>query len=192
MHIFFIGSVYGRPTFDDNFRAIIKGITDKGHTINPDHVLTVTNEEMNQWSDAESVAFHKKIVEGVKQADAVFLEVSYSSTSIGYLMAVAMQAGKPVVAFYSGKSEPHLFKLLENSGDKFEIIRYTKVEDLDKEVGFALDFVTGAQDTRFNFFISSELSSYLDWISKKKKIPRSVYLRELIQQEMKIEEAAKK
>jgi hypothetical protein len=184
MNIFFLGSVYGRPQFEGHYKTIINRIDDLGHTVNPNHVLKVTNDEMKTWSEAESVAYHKKIVDGIKQADAVFLEVSYSSTSIGYLMAIAIQAGKPVVAFYSGDSEPHLFRLLEHSGDKFEIIRYSSVDDLSKEVSYALDFVTGAQDTRFNFFISSELSSYLDWISKKKKIPRSVYLRSLIEEEM--------
>jgi hypothetical protein len=186
MHIFFVGSVYGRPKFDENYQTIVKNVTALGHSLNPDNVLTLTNDQMNQWSDAESIAFQKKVIEGIKQADAVFLEVSHSSTSLGYLMAIAIQAGKPVVAFYSGHSEPHLFKLLENSGDKVEIIRYATLDELEKEVTYALDFVIGAQDTRFNFFISSELSSYLDWIAKTKKVPRSVYLRELIEKEMEL------
>ena len=51
-------------------------------------------------------------------------------------------------------------------------------------VASALDYVSSAQDVRFNFFISPTIGLYLDWISKNKRIPRAVYLRKLIEEEM--------
>jgi hypothetical protein len=39
-------------------------------------------------------------------------------------------------------------------------------------------------DTRFNFFISPKIGNFLDWIAKKKKLPRAVYLRKLIEDDM--------
>ncbi len=184
MNIFFTASVYGRPHFDPNYAKILTKIKEAGHMVNEENVLSFTNDEIKSWSPEKNIAHHKKLMESVKQADAFFAEVSNNSTSIGYLMSLAMQSGKPVVAFYSGQEEPHLFQTLEETSDKFQIIRYNSVKDLDKEVDYAIDFAVSAQDTRFNFFISPELSSYLDYIAKTRKIPRSVYLRNLIDRDI--------
>ena len=55
------------------------------------------------------------------------------------------------------------------------------LEDIIKDF---LNYVQGANDMRFTFFITSEIASYLDKISRNKKIPKSVYLRRLIEKEM--------
>ena len=39
-------------------------------------------------------------------------------------------------------------------------------------------------DVRFNFYISPEIGRYLDWISQRKKLPRSVFLRGLVERHM--------
>ena len=62
-------------------------------------------------------------------------------------------------------------------------MNYT-LDNLEEVVDEALDLVGEQVDTRFNFFISNRLSSYLDWIAKNKRIPRAVYLRQSISKEM--------
>jgi hypothetical protein len=47
------------------------------------------------------------------------------------------------------------------------------------------DYLSDTQDVRFNFFISPQIGNYLDWVSKNKRIPRAVYLRRLIEEDMK-------
>lgn len=39
-------------------------------------------------------------------------------------------------------------------------------------------------DVRFNFFVTPRILLYLDWLAKNKKLPRSVYLRNLIESDM--------
>jgi hypothetical protein len=92
--------------------------------------------------------------------------------------------GKPVVVFYSGDEEPHLFRSLEVTNDKLVVVRYSSLDDLDNEVPLMVDFINDTQDTRFNFFVSPSISAYLDWVSKAKRVPRSVYLRKLIDEDM--------
>jgi hypothetical protein len=46
----------------------------------------------------------------------------------------------------------------------------------------AIEYAINQQEVRF---ISPNIGRYLDWISKVKKIPRSVYLRALIERDMK-------
>ena len=57
--------------------------------------------------------------------------------------------------------------------------------DLREVIKRSLEYLSEQMDTRFNFFISPKIGSYLDWIAKKKKTPRAVYLRKLIEKEMK-------
>jgi hypothetical protein len=190
MHIFFSTSVYGRADLDKKSQAIVTAVEKTGHTIEADHIFSVTPEEMATWTDEQDLAYHKKVFERIKKADALFAEVSRPSTSVGYLIAVAAQAGKPVVVFYNGDQEPHLFKSLEKLMDRFQVVRYSNVEELGDEVPYMIDFIEGSQDVRFNFFVSSSISSYLDWVSKTRKIPRSVYLRRLIDEDMQKERVA--
>lgn len=184
MKIIFLASIYGKQQFVENYQTIIQEVETHGHTVQADHVMNNTAEVMAEWSEDQDFKFHKTLIDKIKATDVVFAEVSAASTSVGYLIAAALQAGKPVVVFYSGAQEPHLFKALEKLSDKFQVVRYKDVAELKKEIPFVLDFVSSIQDVRFNFFISADHASYLDWIARNRKIPRSVYLRHLIEDDM--------
>jgi hypothetical protein len=184
MKIFLGASIHGKAKYQVNYQLIADEAQAQGHTVLSDHVLGTTQEVVASGDQDADLAFHRKVMDGLKQADALFAEVSYPSTSVGYLVSVAVQMGKPVVVFYSGTEEPHLFRSLEKTNDKFQIIRYNSLENLKSEIPFAAEFVSSVQDVRFNFFISPELSVYLDWIARNRKIPRSVYLRNLIDADM--------
>ena len=184
MNIFFATSLYGKDKFEEYHQKIVDMATSLGHTIHSDHILKLTEEEVAHWDEEAEVKHYKKVVDGIKKSDVFFAEVSYASTSVGYLIALAVQASKPVVIFYSGSEEPHIFKSLEKTNDKVQVIRFSSTTDLEQEVPYALDFAHNTQDTRFNFFISPDQSHYLDWIARHKKIPRSVYLRQLIDNHM--------
>jgi hypothetical protein len=174
MTIFFTASMHGKPRYEANYQALVERLKKLGHKVKAEHIMDISLEEMNAWSDAEDQRYHKKVADSLKRADAVFAEVSYSSTSVGFVIATALQAGKPTVIFYSGEEEPHLLRSLEQLSDKVEVVRYNSLDELKDEVPFALEFAMNAQDTRFNFFITPDLVNYLNWISKTKKTPRSV------------------
>lgn len=184
MHIFLAASIHGKSHSLAIYQDIVNQVTAAGHTIQADHLLKTSHDELQALPHADQMAFYQGVIDGIKQADAVFAEVSYPSTSVGYLMSVAMQANKPTVAFYNGDKEPHLFHYLEKNTDKLQVARYSNPAELKQEIKFGLEFITSSQDVRFNFFISPPLSSYLDWIARSQKVPRSVYLRQLIDEDM--------
>lgn len=176
MKIFFAASIHGKHTFLPNYKVIIDAVSEYGHTVVADHLLN---------SDAsDETGYDVAIIDSIKKADVLFAEVSHPSTSVGYMISLAIQASKPVVVFYSGSEEPHLLKTLEKTNDKIQVIRYSAIDELKTEIPYVLDFAASAQDVRFNFFISPELSSYLDWVSRQNRTPRSVYLRQLIDNDM--------
>ena len=185
MKIFLSASIYGKQHLEDSCKKIIELTKKSGNTIVSDHILNTTNEEMAQWKKDKDIKFHNFVMNGIKNADAVFAEISHPSTSVGYLIAMAAQAGKPVVCFYNGVEKPHLFGTLEEQNDKFIVAQYKNLEELDKLVPEMIEFIHEGQDTRFNFFVTPKHINYLNWIAKSKKIPRSVFLRRLIEEEIK-------
>ena len=185
MNIFLIASIHGRKRYADNYQKIVSLVEESGNKIKADQILDADSASILQGDDSDAIVErYKKNLNALKKADAVFAELSYSSTSAGYWVAIAASMGKPVVVFHSGEEEPHLFRSLEITNDKLVVVRYKEVHDLDTEVPLMIEFINDTQDTRFNFFVSPEISSYLDWISKNKRIPRSVYLRKLIDADM--------
>jgi len=63
------------------------------------------------------------------------------------------------------------------------LVEYT-LPELKRTLDYGLEEALNQVDVRFNFFISPQIGRYLDWVSQKKRIPRAVYLRKLIEEEM--------
>ena len=188
MKIFLSASIYGKQHLENSCKKIVELTKKSGNKIISDHILSTSSEDMLKWQKNKDIEFHNFVMNGVKNSDAIFAEISHASTSVGYLIAIATQAGKPVVCFYNGDKKPHLFNTLEEQNDKFVVVEYHKTKDLDKLVPEMIDFIHEGQDTRFNFFVTPKHINYMNWIAKNKRIPRSVFLRRLIEHEMKSNE----
>lgn len=188
MKFFLSASIYGKGNLEESCKKIVDLTKQSGNEIVSDHILNTTNEQMARWKKDKDIKYHQFVMDGVKSCDAVFAEISHPSTSVGYLISLASQVGKPVVCFYKGDQKPHLFNTLEEQNDKFFVARYSKLEDLDTLVPEMIHYASTNQDTRFNFFVSPRHVNYLDWIAKTRKLPRSVYLRKLIEKEMENDE----
>jgi len=185
MKIFLSASIYGKQHLEDSCKKIVELTKKSKNTIIADHILDTTNEQMAQWKKDQDIKYHNFVMNGIKDSDAVFAEISHPSTSVGFLIAIAVQAGKPVVCFYNGEEKPHLFNTLEEQNEKFVVVEYHTIADLDKLVPEMIEFIHEGQDTRFNFFVTPKHINYLNWIAKTRRIPRSVFLRRLIEEEMK-------
>jgi hypothetical protein len=124
---------------------------------------------------------YKTLISSISKADIVILEVSRHSLSMGYWLQKALDLNKPVIAIYLNGYETSFLNGINN--DKLQVIAYD-LENLEDLLKDAIEKASGAQDTRFNFFISPRHQAYLDWIARERKIPRSVFLRRLIDEHM--------
>lgn len=131
---------------------------------------------------------YKQAIEAVKKADVVMLEVSGHSISMGYLVSKAMDLSKPVVALCK-KGTKSIF--LGGINDrKFKLLEYSD-ENINEILDLALEEAKKSIDIRFNFFVPPSILSYLDWVSQNRRQPKSVFLRELIEKEMRKDKAFK-
>lgn len=181
MKIYFEASITGKKHYKENYEKIVQTLESLGHSVISDHILKCEQNNLLNESQEEREKHHKKLNKWLSQADVVVAEVSFPSVSVGYELALALQKGKPVLALHVEDRIP--VALIGEPSDKFILSPYN-LPDLKKNLKMLVNDLVDQMDTRFNFFISPKHQNYLDWIAKNKKIPRSVFLRDLIEKEM--------
>lgn len=181
MKVVFIASQSQSPELKSYYKQINGALESHGLTVFSGHLFTgVVDSDLADTKEIE--AWYKEVIQHVRTADTIFVEISYPSTvNVGHILTYALDTGKPVVALYRAGREP--FFLRGRVDDKLILLEYSE-KDIKEVVANALEYVSSAQDVRFNFFISPEIGRFLDWVSKKKRLPRAVYLRKLIEGDM--------
>jgi hypothetical protein len=128
------------------------------------------------------VEHYKRTMNCIQKADLVIVELSEHSMSMGYIVNRALEINKPVIALYKKGFEPYFFSGIENQ--KLQILEYEENNMLDV-ISEGIEKTKSLIDVRFNFFVSPKIISYLDWVAQKRMVPRSVFIRNLIEREMK-------
>jgi len=180
MNIYFVGSLTGKNQLESEYRQIIAILEAAGHEVNQT-TLESTTDSVSALSEQEKQDFYRRAVAMMQAADLVIAEVSHPSLGVGHEITVALDKGKPVVAAHKGTTASQILQGIQS--EKLIVVDYTP-ETLKEVLLEAIDFAKEQSDTRFNFFISPKQTQYLEWVSKHYRIPRSVYLRNLIKEDM--------
>jgi hypothetical protein len=181
MKVFFTTSPKGKADFGADYQLIYETIADLGHVNLTDFIIKVKPEEHYRLRDEELVRHYQNTIRLVKEADVVIVEASAPSMAMGYIVDRTIDCLKPLIVLYTAGKEPFFIAGIKD--DRIQIIEYTR-RNLAKVLKAAFVYAQEQMDTRFNFFISPKISNYLDWIARKKKTPRAVYLRRLIEKDM--------
>ena len=182
MKIYFTAAVSNvSPIVRENYDLIVEILEKLGHTVIAAHLKGKDAGIIKQQSEDEALATQKKMSQWKKQADLVVVEASTPSFGVGQEIAEAVSDNKQVIVMYLPDSKPHI--LVNQGQEAIYVAEYTR-ETIKSVVTEYVEYAKLHSDTRFNFFISPSIGSYLDWTSRKKKIPRAVYLRKLIEDDM--------
>lgn len=186
MKVFYTASLRGVDVHRSILKKVYVLLEKLGHS-NLDNVLfNIENKEnFYNGSHAEQVDHFKRIIRSIKKADVVLLEVSTHSLSMGFILHKALELGKPVIALHLNGFSPFFAQGIED--EKLQVLEYQE-SNIEAILSSGLDYAAKVADIRFNFFISPKISQFLDTISKVKKIPRSVYIRSLIEKDMRAPE----
>ena len=180
MKAVFVASHTQKKELGIYYKRVIKLLEDKGLDV---YSGSLFDDKLEKESITDRESWYKKTLQGVHKADLVVVEISYPSTAnVGHELTYALEIGKPVIALYHKDREPMFLRGRED--EKLLLFEYSD-GDLETVLDSALEYATDVQDVRFNFFISPSIGRYLDWVSKNKRIPRAVYLRKLIEEDMK-------
>lgn len=182
MKAYFVASIKGRDKYLPNYKRIIELL--KKYSIGIiENTIKPSESAVYSLSDEDKIKYYKRVLEWISSSDILIAEASYPSIGVGYEISIAVDKGKPVIVLYEeGATAPHFIEGVQS--DKLVIEKYS-MNNLDEVLKGSIDYATEQQDTRFNFFISPKIGNYLNWVAKKKRLPRAVYLRRLIEEDMK-------
>ena len=187
MKIYFVASIKGKERFAKNYEVIIRELQKMGHKVIED-TLKSSLEDVYGLSDREKIKFYQQVLHWINYCDLVIAETSFPSLGIGFEISQALEKGKPVVVLYTEEDIPHFIQGVES--EKLLVVKYSLV-DVREVLREAIEDARGQADVRFNFFIPPQIVAFLDWVAKNRKLPRAVYLRKLIEEDMKKNKAYK-
>lgn len=184
MKVYFTASITGKKYYLENYKEIIKSLKRLGHTVLSEHVISGP-EKFNLLSKKERMKFHEKLNNLISRCDLFIAEVSFPSLSVAYEISLALKKDKPTLILYlETNEEQELPGILEGMESERLLISQYRPAELPDLLGYSVNFLKQKVDQRFTFFITPKISHYLDEITKRRKTPRSVYLRRLIEKDM--------
>lgn len=181
MKVYFTASIAAKAQYKKNYDQIISYIKSKNHTITHEHISEVEEKDIRLLTREDRLGFHGKLEKWIKSCDFMIAETSFPSISVGYEISLALRVGKPVLILYSEGDPPSL--LAHHKDEKLVCEKYTK-DTFKNIVDEFIEYIEGKSDLRFTFFITPEIVHYLDEVSRDQKVPKSVYLRNLIESDM--------
>lgn len=179
MNIYFTASIAGKKNYLSNYLKIVDILKSQGHKVTSDHIIKSNEFQINNQSKEDREKFHKILKKWIMEADCAVVETSFPSISVGFEISLALSFGKSVLLLYTEES-PTLLSSYES--EKLICAQY-KIVDLKDILADFINYVHGKSEHRFTFFISSQIANFLEEVSRKKKVPKSVYLRSLIEKE---------
>lgn len=182
MLAYFTASIIGKKHYLNNYLSVINTLKSKGAEVISNHILKTTEDQIRLETKEERIRFQNQLEIWIRSADFAVAETSYPSISVGYEISHSVHLGRPVLILYSDGHPPSL--LLQHKDAPIVCKKYT-YDNLEDIIGEFMHFAQAIHDTRFTFFISREIAAFLTEISKKEKLPKSVFLRNLIEDNMK-------
>lgn len=160
-------SLSHREELDNDVTMIAKAIASQQHHAHIKTVDTVTST---------------KIDKNIRSCDFMIANLTYPSSAVGFEVAMALHLNKPVLVLYrSGSNLPSLLADIESELVMYEA--YTPSNIIELIVMFSR-FAQSHTETRFTFFITPAIASHLKKMAQHYKMPKSVYLRRLIEKDM--------
>ncbi len=183
MKAYFTASIVGKKHNLANYLALIEALKKRNIDVQADHIINTTEEQIRLETREERDAFHHQLEEWIDNSSFMVVEASFPSISVGYEISLALHKKKPVLVLYREGDPPSL--LSEHLEDKIVCERYNQ-DSLETIVDDFLSYIDDNTDSRFTFFITPQIAKHLEKVAKDKRLPKSVYLRRLIERDMKI------
>jgi len=177
---YFVASIKGRDSYFENYKAIVDALTGLGHSV-AEFTLYPSKEYVYGLDAKEKKEFYEKMSKCISEADIVVVEASYPSINVGHEITLALEKGKPVIALHINGKEPHLLQGLLS--EKLLILEYS-LDTIREILEYGIEEAKTRIDMRFTILLPPKIVGYLNRISKEKRIPRSVFIRNLIEDKM--------
>lgn len=123
--------------------------------------------------------------QNVRMADILICEGSREHIMLGFSIATAIQLRCPIICLVQDQGQLAYWNNFQSCDlENMQLIHYTD-RTLFRELSLAFDYAFTSSGLRFNFILPPTLLNYLGWVAKYHQLPKSVYLRRLIEKDLK-------
>src|SRR3989338_7720279 len=157
MTVYFTASIVGKKYHLINYLKIIDILKSKNCGVISDHIIKSTESEVKLEIKEDRLKFHKMLEKWISSSDFTVAETTFPSISVGYEISLAQHFLKPILILYSEGNPPSL--LAHHKDEKLICEKYSR-ETLDGIITDFINYVRGTNDSRFTFFITSEIASF--------------------------------
>lgn len=187
MKIGFLTSKRAERQFPQEYRMIVEYLQEKGHEVT--HHMDVPLEKILPLSYAERQELFMKFYQNLAECDLVFADTSIQSTQVGFGLAYLRLKGLPVVILSQGEVANQFFPRGEvySNLESMMAYQYNK-SNIKEKLTDALDFMSQHVDKRFTIIFPPHLLNKIEAVARKKKLPKSVFIRQLIEEDLKHQE----
>jgi hypothetical protein len=178
MKIYFSGALTQKKQFGVYYKQIVAFLEKLGHEVFQDTTHTSFNNAVKK-NEQERFVYYQQVLKWIKQADAVFLEVSFPSTlHIGHEVSLGIDQAKPVVALYHKGFEPSFFLGLDH-----DLVLWCDYcpHSLSSVLQRGVRFVQEKTQIRFNLTLSYTQYRYLQKVTQSTAMTKAAYIRKLIE-----------
>lgn len=180
MRIHFGGSSKGYRELKDTYLIIRRAILSLGHGIARDWLNLKVIKETKSLKEA-----FRQTEKAIGESEAVILEASYDSSSLGKQMIMAHNQNLPILLLIH-KNYPKSPTLAQFIGkEDFIKMRTYSEENIKKIVADFLEWVEkSTKPARFNLELDKKLDNYLRAKARANKTSKSEEIRKLILEDM--------
>lgn len=180
MNIAFLTSIRGSKQYGESYSAIVNNLVKKGHIVS--HRLSTTDDILANWSQQKREEFFNNFYKKVGSSDLVVAECSHPTINLGYEISTALQHNKEVIILRCDRSDVSITNFDPIYLNKNVYVYVYTPLSLPRVLEEALHFKFPDQYKKFNILLPPQMITKLNIVSKKKCLPKSVYIRGLIEE----------
>jgi hypothetical protein len=183
MKVHFGGSGTGIKRINMNYLQIRMALRKLGCTLTRDWL----NPSVDKKTPSREVAF-RETIKAINNADAVILEGTYDTSSVGKQLMLALNLELPVLILYFQKLDGRssLDKFIDKDSTKLVKRAVYTEKTLESKLTDFLDWAgTNTKIVRFNLELERRLDNYLKDKARRNKTSKSEEIRNLILKDLK-------
>lgn len=183
MKISFAASIRGKKRYNQNYQTIIDYLINEGHMVS--HTLSLSEEKLFKLTTSQRTKYFQNFYKCINKSDLLIAECSFPSINVAYEISYAIQQGKSVIVLHLKNNDGAVLELRDPifSSENISIYEYTE-KTLINVLKSTLKYLQPQLDKRFTIIMSSSLMARLDKFSKEKRVPKAVYIRQLIEKDL--------
>ncbi len=179
MKIAFLAPIEASIQYRQQNMAIVDYLTKIGHSVT--HALSVTAETLSIWDEGKRANYFSSFYTKIGKCDMVIAECSTPSVHVGYEISCAIQQGREVIMLKVKNSLPDIMTSdMLNLNKNIYIYEYSN-DTLFATIKEALECNPIQKFKKYNVLFPTEMVTKLNQISKKKNLPKSVYIRQILE-----------